>query len=77
PYTFVKKSHRTSSFSILNKYISSALPNRTEAPVVPLNNIIPVLAPKGSLVISDQSGIHRGFPQSPEGKRAVAVLSFH
>lgn len=76
PYTYVTSSHLDTPFIRINKHISSALPNKTETPIVPLKNIVPVLAKKGSLIISDQSGSHRGFPQTPGYQRAVAVMNF-
>ncbi|EDM47388.1 hypothetical protein MDG893_01235 [Marinobacter algicola DG893] len=76
PYTYVKGSHRPSAYTKLNKHVSSVLPNLTETPSVPLENILPVLAKKGSLVISDQGGSHRGFPQSNGHNRVVAVMNY-
>lgn len=76
PYTYVKESHLESAFTRINKQVSSALPNHTESPFVRLCNIVPVLAKKGALVISDQGGSHRGFPQAAGHKRAVAVMNF-
>ena len=77
PYTYVKESHINSPFTKINQYISSNLTNYTETPFVSLENIIPVLAKKGTLVISDQSGSHRGFPQALGHKRAVAVMNYN
>lgn len=76
PYTYVKGSHVGSAFRRINKHISSVLPNKTESPVVPLGDIIPVLAPKGALVISDQGGVHRGFPQAEGHQRVIAVMNY-
>lgn len=76
PYTYVKKSHLESGFTRINKQVSSALPNHTETPCVSLQNIVPVLAKRGALVISDQGGSHRGFPQASRHQRAVAVMNF-
>lgn len=76
PYTYVKGSHIDSAFRRINQQISSVLPNKTESPVVPLGDVIPVLAPKGALVISDQGGVHRGFPQAEGHKRAIAVMNY-
>jgi len=76
PYTYVKGTHKDNAFSRVNKDISRSFDNSTEAPVLPQESIVPVLASKGSLVISDQGGFHRGFPQSPEGKRCVAVMNY-
>lgn len=76
PYVYVKGQHRHSVFSKVNRKLSQSLPAKTEAPIFPLEDILPVLAPKGSLVISDQGGIHRGFPQGPGGQRCAAVMNY-
>ena len=76
PYTYVKESHINSSFVKINKKISSALPNETETPILLRHNIVPALAKKGTLVISDQGGSHRGFPQTKDFRRTVAVMNF-
>ncbi len=76
PYTYVKESHIESSFAKINKNISSVLPNETETPIVLRQNIVPALGKKGTLVISDQGGSHRGFPQTKGCHRTVAVMNF-
>ena len=76
PYTYVTKSNISSSMTNINRQISSGLPNKTETPFVNPNNIVPVLAKKGTLVISDQGGYHRGLPQSYGNHRTVAVMNF-
>lgn len=75
PYTYVQESHKDSKYRRFNIDVSSVLPNRTEAPFVEKEKIIPVMAKKGALVISDQSGFHRGFPQNKGHRRAVAVMN--
>lgn len=75
PYTYVKGSHKDSHYRRINQYISKEQKAQTETPVIPFNQIYPILAPKGSLVISDQSGSHRGFPQSSIGKRRVLTIN--
>lgn len=75
PYTYVQESHKDSKYRRFNVALSSVLPNRTEAPFVEKEKIIPVMAKKGALVISDQSGFHRGFPQNKGHRRAVAVMN--
>jgi len=47
------------------------MPNRTKNP----ENIMAILAEKGSIIASDQGGSHRGFPQAKGGQRVVAVLN--
>lgn len=75
PYTYVKGSHVESPYRRLNQEISSKLPNKTEAPLLDREKIVPVLGKKGTLVISDQCGFHRGFPQSPGRDRVIAVMN--
>jgi len=70
PYTFVKRSHGDSAFRRVNRALCDDMTPATETPVIDPLAITPVLAPKGSLVISDQSGSHRGWPQSPGRQRA-------
>lgn len=76
PYTYVKESHLDIASQKINKQISSSLPNSTETPFILLHNIVPALAKKGALVISDQKGSHRGFPQTKGYQRTVAVMNF-
>ena len=76
PYTYVLDSHKPGPFQRFNRAIASQLVPATETPLVDLRKMLPVLAPAGSLVVSDQSGAHRGFPQSPGRKRKVAVMKY-
>ncbi|WP_417439200.1 phytanoyl-CoA dioxygenase family protein [Idiomarina sp.] len=75
PYTYVEGSHRYTPYRSANKAISANLPNKTECPLIDHQKIIPVLGKAGSLVISDQSGFHRGFPQSEGHNRVVSVMN--
>jgi hypothetical protein len=75
PYTFVKKSHLDKSSIRINKKLSFGLKNETEAPIVNHNNIYPVFGKKGSMIISNQNGFHRGFPQSKNGYRVVLAIN--
>ena len=76
PYTYVKGSHVESPFRRINRTLSRYLPNRTEAPIVPLESIVPAIARKGTLVISDQGGFHRGFPQARGHSRMLSVMNY-
>ena len=76
PYTYVRGSHLGGVFRRVNMALSSDLPNSTEFPVVPFEDIVPVIAKKGALVISDQSGAHRGFPQLANRERMIAVMKY-
>ena len=40
------------------------------------NNALAVLATAGDMVISSQSGAHRGHPQGPDGHRRVLVTMY-
>jgi predicted transcriptional regulator len=76
PYCYVKNSNREDIWRKANIEISKLSPKKTESPFVDVESIIPVLAPKGSLVISDQSGVHSGFPQNLNGHRKVLVARY-
>ena len=76
PYTYVRGSHRDSPYRRINRTLSRHLPNSTETPVVPLDAIVPAIARKGTLVISDQGGSHRGFPQTEGHTRMVSVMNY-
>ena len=76
PYTYVTESHLDFVSQKINKLVSTVLPNSTETPFIFPQNIVPALAKKGTLVISDQSGSHRGFPQDEECERIIAVMNF-
>lgn len=75
PYTYVKGSHKDSHYRQINRHLSKDQKAKTETPIIPSDHVYPILAPKGSLVISDQSGSHRGFPQSKTGKRRVLTIN--
>lgn len=76
PYVYVKKTHLETVYRKINKKIAGGVVKKTESPIVDHENILPVLAKKGALIISDQGGIHRGHPQSESGKRYVAVMNY-
>jgi hypothetical protein len=75
PYTYVKGSQKDNPYRRLNREMCTNLPNKTEAPLLNRDDILPVLASRGSLVISDQSGFHRGFPQEEGHERVISVMN--
>jgi hypothetical protein len=75
PYTYVKGSHKENSYHRLNQEMCTNLARKTETPLLNRDDILPVLANRGSLVISDQGGFHRGFPQDKGYERAVSVMN--
>jgi len=76
PYTYVQGSHDNPTLGRANRALCQELTPSTEAPVMPPQAITPVIAPRGSLVISDQSGIHRGWPQSSGHRRLLSVMNY-
>lgn len=78
PYCYVMGSHRDEGLHAVNQSIASTfrLKASTDHFVVDHDRIVPVLATRGSLIISNQSGAHRGFPQAPGAERILAVMNF-
>jgi hypothetical protein len=78
PYTFVKKSHRLSLTRYINMLINLFIPSRvlTDFPYYLPHRKVAGLAKKGTLIISNQSGIHRGHPQEKGHKRCMLVMSY-
>ena len=64
PLYFVKGLTKKNPYRSINGQLSENLNVNTETPIVNMKNIYPILAKKGSLVISDQSGFHGEYPQS-------------
>jgi len=75
PYTYVRGTHKASSYRNINKLIGAKLNNLTEAPVVPYSKIHPILGNKGTLIISNQEGFHRGFPQKIGNYRVILSIN--
>lgn len=75
PYTFVKGTHQDSAYRSINNSLPKDSIPVNETPIVPFVNIYPVLAKKGSLIVSDQKGFHRGFPQSSNGVRRIITIN--
>lgn len=75
PYTYTRGTHLDTPYKVINKTLSNYLNSHTETPVLPFEDIYPVLASKGSLIISHQAGFHRGFPQHTKGSRRVLTIN--
>lgn len=74
PYTYVKNTTATYKPGDINSVLAKRFQwEDTEMPVVPLADIVPVLGKAGTLIISDQSGMHRGLPQGLGRKRVALV----
>ena len=76
PYCYVKGTHKPGPYREANLAIGNKSVKFTESPYAPISSIVPILAKKGSLVISDQTGIHRGMPQKENFKRTVLVARY-
>lgn len=76
PYTYVKGSHLPSVYRSLNQGLAHLFPSPTEAPIVPSSKVVPILAPRGSMVISNQAGFHRGLPQTRDAKRVLLTMKY-
>ncbi|MEM8795529.1 MAG: hypothetical protein AAGE61_08180 [Pseudomonadota bacterium] len=76
PYCFVRRSHKDNVWRKTNQTLSKMAAARTEAPFVDHDSLLPVMAPAGTLIISDQSGVHRGIPQAPDQIRQVLVMLY-
>ena len=76
PYCYSLGSHKDLILRKLNKEISKFSAKETETPIVNFMSILPVLGKAGTLIISNQTGFHRGLPQSLNAERKVLVLRY-
>ena len=76
PYCFVRRSHVDGPWRLEKQKISELAAATTEAPFVDVTMAVPVIASRGSLILSDQAGIHRGIPQAPGAERCVLVMRY-
>ena len=76
PYCYVEGTHKFGPYREANLAIGRNCIKETESPYVPVGSIMPILAKKGGLVISDQTGIHRGIPQKQGFTRSVLVVRY-
>ncbi|MEP3277384.1 MAG: hypothetical protein ABJN26_22515 [Stappiaceae bacterium] len=76
PYCYVRQSNHANVWRTVNKKVSELTNVATEAPFVDLQNVTPVLGKRGTFVLSDQSGIHRGIPQKNGRERKVIVMRY-
>jgi hypothetical protein len=77
PYTYIENSHIATYYRLLNQIKNSILDNeRTDITIYNKNLIRPMIAKKGTLVISDQTGFHRGWPQEKDKFRAILTMNF-
>ena len=71
PYCYVKGTHVDTPFRKVNKLLGEK-----EAPFTDHLDITPIIGKKGTLILADQSGIHRGIPQKQGSIREVLVMRY-
>jgi hypothetical protein len=77
PYCYVPGSHQENQIKALNKlYNAVAGRPRTDMSLVDPASAIACLAPAGTLILSFQSGLHRGYPQAPNARRLMLTQLF-
>lgn len=77
PYCYVLGSHKDKSLQRVNHFASKSLGLKsTDLVFFDYEKAYPIFGKAGTLIVSDQSGAHRGFPQGLEGARALAVFNF-
>lgn len=75
PYRYSRGSHR----SIIKRLINNILGALFDHPGVDMRylfNAEPILADKGALIVSNQSGVHRGTPQEPGKERMLLAIRY-
>jgi len=78
PYSYIRGSHKKSLPRRKVEDVINRLRGRppTDAITYDENNIINFTAPKGTLIISDQTGYHRGIPQEA-GRERMLISNSH
>lgn len=77
PYCYVIGSHSASGFPMLNTALAKFLGRQiTDVSAFERTNALPLLGESGTLLVSNQSGAHRGYPQTPDGERVLLALNF-
>lgn len=77
PYCYVVGSHSDSSLAILNVALAKFLGRHiTDVSAFKRSNAFPLLGKAGTVIVSNQSGAHRGYPQAPDGNRVLLALNF-
>ncbi len=77
PYCYVPGSHQEKQIKAINKlYNTAASRPRTDMSLVDPASAIACLAPAGTLILSMQSGLHRGYPQTRTARRLMLTQLF-
>ena len=78
PYSFVSKTHRfsfTKYINIVNNYVKGQ--PITDMRIHSKRKAIKFVASKGTLIIANQNGFHRGIPQEKNKERMILVNNFY
>jgi hypothetical protein len=73
PYAYVPGTHRRQDLLRREARLNSLADRPVSDSVAFEGYEVPVLGPKGTVIISCQSGVHRGLPQRPGASRTVLV----
>lgn len=76
PYCYAPTSHRLADFEAINRRVAETFGrNPTDILLCPSSLPMAALAKSGTVIISNQSGAHRGFPQSEGSRRVIGALN--
>jgi len=78
PYTYVLRSHRPSKLSWMGRRVINKFRRRPANDCVkePVEDVRHFTGEAGSLIMSNQTGLHRGWPQEEGFSRMLISLSF-
>ena len=78
PYSFIKGSHKVSSTKMKTSKLFNRLKGKpsTEAVFYDKSKAQIFTAPKGTLIITNQAGLHHGFPQEKDKERMLITTSY-
>ena len=74
PFTYLIGSNEITTHHVSSLVLNSLFGElNTDCNILPSNEWLPVIGKRGSLVLSDQTGIHFGYPQETGRRRVVAT----
>ena len=66
PYSYIIGSHKSLDLLSLNNKFFGKNKHKLDVPIVPTDKAVACTGSAGTLVVSDQKGVHRGHPQKSE-----------
>jgi hypothetical protein len=77
-HSYIKKTHKFSFLKYINIIYNlfCETTHKMDMRLYHSKNIVNVIGKRGTLVITDQNGFHRGLPQEKGGKRVMLVNTF-